>query len=168
MRVVVQRVAEAAVRVEGEVVGEIGPGFMILFCAAAGDTDADAAFLARKIAALRIFTDDAGKMNLSLKDTGGSALVVSQFTLAAQWRNGNRPGVSLAAPPRRGRTPLPSFPRPAGGGGHSGGDRRLRRGDGGLPGQPGAGDDPDGHPRPALKDASSLGHGSHYPSRYLE
>ena len=102
MRVVVQRVAEAAVRVEDEVVGEIGPGFMILFCAEAGDTDADAAFLARKIAALRIFTDDAGKMNLSLKDTGGSALVVSQFTLAAQWRNGNRPGFSLAAPPAEG------------------------------------------------------------------
>ncbi|MBN2752169.1 MAG: D-tyrosyl-tRNA(Tyr) deacylase [Rhodospirillaceae bacterium] len=102
MRVVVQRVAEASVRVDGVIVGEVGQGFLILFCAEAGDADADAAFLARKIAALRIFTDDAGKMNLSLKDVGGGALVVSQFTLAAQWRNGNRPGFSLAAPPDEG------------------------------------------------------------------
>jgi D-tyrosyl-tRNA(Tyr) deacylase len=102
MRAVVQRVGEAAVRVDGDVVGEIGQGFLVLFCAETGDADADAGFLARKIAALRVFTDDAGKMNLSLKDVGGAVLAVSQFTLAAEWRNGNRPGFSRAAPPEEG------------------------------------------------------------------
>jgi len=102
MRVVVQRVAEAAVRVGGAVAGEVGKGFLVLFCAERGDADEDARFLARKVANLRVFTDDAGKMNLSLKDVGGGALVVSQFTLAAQWRNGNRPGFSLAAEPAEG------------------------------------------------------------------
>lgn len=102
MRVVVQRVAEAAVRVDGAVVGQVGKGFLVLFCAEGGDADEDARFLARKVANLRVFTDDADKMNLSLKDVGGGALVVSQFTLAAQWRNGNRPGFSLAAAPAEG------------------------------------------------------------------
>ena len=83
---------------KGELVGEVGPGFLILICAMAGDTEAGAAKLATKIAKLRVFTDDQGKMNLSVRDISGGALVVSQFTLAADLR-GNRPGFSTAAPP---------------------------------------------------------------------
>jgi D-tyrosyl-tRNA(Tyr) deacylase len=98
VRAVLQRVAQAEVRVDGAVVGEIGPGLLILVCAMAGDTEAEAARLAAKVAKLRIFKDDQGKMNLSVRDIGGSALVVSQFTLAADLR-GNRPGFSTAAPP---------------------------------------------------------------------
>ncbi len=102
MRALVQRVAEARVSVDGAVLGEIGPGLMILICAMQGDTTAAADTLAAKIAKLRIFRDDAGKMNLSLRDTGGAALVVSQFTLAADTSRGNRPGFSAAAPPDEG------------------------------------------------------------------
>jgi D-tyrosyl-tRNA(Tyr) deacylase len=102
MRAVVQRVAQAAVRVDGRLTGEIGPGLLILVCAMQGDSEAQADQLAAKIAKLRIFRDDAGKMNLSLRDTGGAALIVSQFTLAADLR-GNRPGFSMAAPPDEGR-----------------------------------------------------------------
>jgi len=102
MRAVVQRVAQAAVRVDGRLTGEIGPGLLILVCAMQGDGEAQADQLAAKIAKLRIFRDDAGKMNLSLRDTGGAALIVSQFTLAADLR-GNRPGFSTAAPPDEGR-----------------------------------------------------------------
>jgi D-aminoacyl-tRNA deacylase len=83
--------------------GEIGPGLLILICAMQGDTVADADRLAAKIARLRIFRDAAGKMNLSLADTGGAALVVSQFTLAADTSRGNRPGFSAAAPPDAGQ-----------------------------------------------------------------
>ena len=83
MRAVVQRVTQAAVRVDGRVVGEIGPGLLILICAMQGDTDVQAARLATKIAKLRIFRDDEGRMNRSVRDTGGAALIVSQFTLAA-------------------------------------------------------------------------------------
>ena len=101
MRAVLQRVAEARVHVDGTLVGETGKGFLILVCAMAGDTDAQAEKLAAKIAKLRVFKDDQGKMNLSVKDIGGSALVVSQFTLAADLR-GNRPGFSTAAPPADG------------------------------------------------------------------
>ena len=103
MRALVQRVREAAVRVEGDVVGEIGPGLMILVCAMAGDTEAQAGALAAKVAKLRIFRDDEGRMNRSLLTTGGAALVVSQFTLAADTSRGNRPGFSDAAPPEEGR-----------------------------------------------------------------
>ncbi|WP_333831188.1 D-aminoacyl-tRNA deacylase [Pararhodobacter sp.] len=103
MRALVQRVSEAAVRVEGAVVGQIGPGLLILVCAMQGDDRARAEALADKITRLRIFRDDAGKMNLSLRDTGGAALVVSQFTLAADTSRGNRPGFSAAAPPDEGR-----------------------------------------------------------------
>lgn len=102
MRALIQRVSEAAVRVDGVVVGQIGPGLLILICAMAGDTDAQAQAVATKIAKLRIFRDDVGKMNLSVKDTGGAALIVSQFTLAADLR-GNRPGFSTAASPNEGR-----------------------------------------------------------------
>ncbi|TCO72993.1 D-aminoacyl-tRNA deacylase [Rhodovulum euryhalinum] len=102
MRALVQRVSEAAVRVDGEVLGQIGPGLMILVCAMANDTEAEAEKLAARIARMRIFRDSAGKMNLSLLDTGGAALVISQFTLAADTSRGNRPGFSAAAPPDRG------------------------------------------------------------------
>lgn len=101
MRAVLQRVAEAQVRVDGELVGEVGKGFLILVCAMTGDTEAQAERLAAKVAKLRVFKDDQGKMNLSVRDVGGGALVVSQFTLAADLR-GNRPGFSTAAAPAEG------------------------------------------------------------------
>ncbi|MCE8418587.1 D-aminoacyl-tRNA deacylase [Rhodovulum sulfidophilum] len=99
MRALVQRVSEAAVRVDGTAIGEIGPGLLVLVCAMAGDTEAEADKLARRIARMRIFRDEAGKMNRALLDTGGAALVVSQFTLAADTASGNRPGFSRAAAP---------------------------------------------------------------------
>jgi D-aminoacyl-tRNA deacylase len=98
MRALIQRVTQASVAVEGAVVGEIGPGLLILICAMQGDTEAEADRLAAKIARLRIFRDAEGRMNLSVRDTGGAALVVSQFTLAADTSRGNRPGFSS---PRR-------------------------------------------------------------------
>jgi D-aminoacyl-tRNA deacylase len=103
MRALLQRVSRASVTVDGQTMGEIGAGLLILFCAMEGDTDAQADALAAKIAKLRIFKDDAGKMNLSLRDTGGAALIVSQFTLAADTSRGNRPGFSYAAKPDEGR-----------------------------------------------------------------
>ncbi len=103
MRVLLQRVREARVTIDGRVTGEIGPGLMILVCAMQGDTEAAADRLATRIAKLRIFRDPEGKMNLSIRDTGGAALVVSQFTLAADTSRGNRPGFSTAAPPDEGR-----------------------------------------------------------------
>lgn len=103
MRALIQRVSEASVTVDGEVIGEIGPGLLILVCAMQGDTDAQADKLAAKIAKLRIFKDEADKMNRSLLDVGGAALVVSQFTLAADTRSGNRPGFSTAAAPEEGK-----------------------------------------------------------------
>lgn len=109
MRALIQRVTEAAVRVDGHVVGEIGPGLLILVCAMDGDDTAKSADLATKVSKLRIFTDEAGKMNRSLLDVGGSALVVSQFTLAADTSRGNRPGFSQAAKPEMGRVLYQSF-----------------------------------------------------------
>lgn len=103
MRALLQRVTEAAVTVEGRAVGRCGPGLMILVCAMRGDTEAGAERLAVRVAKLRIFRDAEGRMNRSLLDTGGSALVVSQFTLAADTARGNRPGFSAAAPPEEGR-----------------------------------------------------------------
>lgn len=102
MRAVLQRVTEARVHVDGTLVGETGKGFLILVCAMGGDTETQAERLAAKVAKLRVFKDDQGKMNLSIKDIGGSALVVSQFTLAADLR-GNRPGFSTAAAPDEGK-----------------------------------------------------------------
>lgn len=102
MKALVQRVTQARVEVAGDVVGQTGPGLLILICAMQGDTDAQAQAMAAKIARLRIFKDDAGKMNRSLLDTMGSALVVSQFTLAADTSSGNRPGFSSAARPAEG------------------------------------------------------------------
>ncbi|MEM8731676.1 MAG: D-aminoacyl-tRNA deacylase [Pseudomonadota bacterium] len=102
MRALLQRVTEARVSVNQAVIGEIGPGLMILVCAMQADTEAEADRLAAKIAKLRIFPDDEGRMNRSILDIRGSALVVSQFTLAADTSRGNRPGFSAAAPPERG------------------------------------------------------------------
>jgi D-aminoacyl-tRNA deacylase len=101
VRAVLQRVTEASVHVDGALVGQTGKGFLILVCAMGDDTGSHAEKLAAKIAKLRVFKDDQGKMNLSVRDIGGSALVVSQFTLAADLR-GNRPGFSSAAPPAEG------------------------------------------------------------------
>jgi D-tyrosyl-tRNA(Tyr) deacylase len=99
VKAVIQRVTGARVSIEGEVVGEIGAGFLILLGVARGDTRSDAETLAAKVAKLRVFEDDAGKMNLSILETGGQALVVSQFTLCADLRKGNRPAFTPAAPP---------------------------------------------------------------------
>ncbi|MGZ9811094.1 D-aminoacyl-tRNA deacylase [Pseudoroseicyclus sp. H15] len=109
MRALVQRVTGAEVAVGGEVIGRCGAGLMILVCAMAGDDDAKPGKLAAKAAKLRIFADEAGKMNRSLKDVGGAALVISQFTLAADTRTGNRPGFSTAAPPAEGERLYEAF-----------------------------------------------------------
>jgi D-tyrosyl-tRNA(Tyr) deacylase len=103
MRALIQRVTRAAVSVNGQQIGQCGPGLMILICAMQGDTEAQADQMAAKIAKLRIFKDDEGRMNRSILDAGGSALVVSQFTLAADTSRGNRPGFSAAAAPEDGR-----------------------------------------------------------------
>lgn len=103
MRALIQRVSEASVTVDGETIGAIGPGLLVLVCAMNGDTPAQAEQLAAKISKLRIFKDENGKMNRSVLDTGGSVLVVSQFTLAADTRSGNRPGFSNAAAPELGK-----------------------------------------------------------------
>ena len=107
MRAVVQRVTSARVTVAGEVIGEIGPGLLVFLGVAQGDTESDGEWLAQKIAALRIFEDDAGKMNRSLRDLVGAqsccalppALVVSQFTLLASTAKGTRPSFNAAAAP---------------------------------------------------------------------
>jgi D-tyrosyl-tRNA(Tyr) deacylase len=99
MRAVVQRVAEAAVTVEGRRVGAIGPGLLVLLGVGREDKEEDADALAEKVVHLRIFEDEQGQMNRSVLDTGGSVLVVSQFTLYGDARRGRRPGFSAAAPP---------------------------------------------------------------------
>ncbi len=99
MKAVIQRVKQASVSVGGEVVGKCGKGYLILLGVAEGDTREDAELLARKIVALRIFSDEAGKMNLSLRDIGGEVLVISQFTLLANYRHGNRPDFLASAKP---------------------------------------------------------------------
>ena len=99
MRVLLQRVKEAAVRVDGEVVGEIGPGLLLLVGIHGTDTDAELEWMANKCVALRIFEDDAGKMNRSVHDVDGGCLVVSQFTLYGDARKGNRPSFIAAGPP---------------------------------------------------------------------
>jgi D-aminoacyl-tRNA deacylase len=101
VRALIQRVREAEVRIDGQLHAGIGAGLLVLVCAMQGDGETQAVKLAQKIARLRIFRDDAGKMNLSVTDRGGSVLVVSQFTLAADLR-GNRPGFSTAAAPAAG------------------------------------------------------------------
>ncbi len=103
MITVLQRVSEACVRVDGEVIGQIGQGLLVLLCAEQGDTEALADKLLAKILKLRIFSDEAGKMNRSVQDVGGGLLVVSQFTLAADVAGGNRPSFTRAAAPDEGR-----------------------------------------------------------------
>ena len=104
MRVVIQRVSKAKVEVEGGTVGRIGPGLVVLVAVRAGDGDRDLAFIRKKILQLRVFPDDAGKMNRSLVETGHSILLVSQFTLYGDCRKGNRPSFSRAAPPNAARS----------------------------------------------------------------
>lgn len=99
MRAVIQRAARAEVAVDGRVIGRIGPGLVILLGVGQHDTEADAEFLASKIVGLRIFSDDEGKMNRSLLETGGGALIISQFTLWGDCRKGRRPSFVQAAPP---------------------------------------------------------------------
>ena len=108
MRAILQRVSKASVTVEGQVISSIGPGLLILLGVGHGDGEEQAAFLADKIANLRIFEDEAGKTNLSVLDVKGEAIVVSQFTLYASTRKGNRPSWSRAA---RGEVSQPLFER---------------------------------------------------------
>jgi len=103
MRAVVQRVSQASVTVEGRTVGAIGPGLLVLLGVSQTDAEADADYLAEKIAGLRIFEDAEGKMNLSVADSGGAVLAVSQFTLYGDVRRGKRPSFDVAAGPERAR-----------------------------------------------------------------
>ncbi len=98
-----QRVRQAHVEVDGQVVGQIGAGLLVLVCAERGDSEAEADRLLAKLLKLRIFSDAAGKMNRSVQDTGGGLLLVSQFTLAADTTGGNRPSFTQAAAPEEGR-----------------------------------------------------------------
>ena len=114
MIAVLQRVSSARVDVEGRMVGEIGPGLLVLVCAEQGDTEAEGEKLLSKILKLRIFSDAQGKMNLSVQDmdgagTAGGLLIVSQFTLAADVRGGNRPSFTQAAAPAEGRRLYEAF-----------------------------------------------------------
>ena len=99
MRAVIQRVSSASVAVDGEIVGACERGYLILLGVAKGDTEVDAELLCKKIAALRIFRDENDKMNLSIRDIDGEALVISQFTLLANYRHGNRPDFLASAKP---------------------------------------------------------------------
>jgi D-aminoacyl-tRNA deacylase len=101
VRAVVSRVAWARVVADGELTGEVGPGLLVLVGVTHGDTEADAGWLAAKVAALRVFDDDQGTMNRSLREVGGGALVVSQFTLYGDARRGRRPSYIAAAPPEQ-------------------------------------------------------------------
>ena len=103
MITVLQRVSQASVQVDGAVIGQIGHGLLVLLCAEQGDTDALADKLLAKVLKLRIFADEAGKMNRSVQDVAGGLLVVSQFTLAAEVAGGNRPSFTQAARPDEGR-----------------------------------------------------------------
>lgn len=109
MRVVAQRVSEARVRVDEITVGEIGPGLLLFVGAGEGDSDAEVRWMADKCAHLRIFEDDEGRFNLSLLDTGGSALVVSQFTLYGDCRKGRRPSFSGALDPEAAEVLVDAF-----------------------------------------------------------
>lgn len=109
MIALLQRVSEARVEVDGEVVGAIGAGLLVLFCAEPNDTEALAQKMLSKILKLRIFGDEQGKMNLSVQDVSGGLLLVSQFTLAADTRGGNRPGFTGAAPPALGEALFDHF-----------------------------------------------------------
>jgi len=99
MKLLLQRVTHASVEIDGETVASVGVGFLVLVGCRTGDTVADADYLADRMVALRVFCDEEGRMNRSLADIGGEALLVSQFTLYADTRKGNRPGFSLAGDP---------------------------------------------------------------------
>lgn len=99
MLVLIQRVTEASVHVDGEAVGQIGAGLLALVGMEPGDTEAQLQRMAERLLGYRVFADETGRMNRSLRDTGGGLLLVSQFTLAADTRSGTRPGFSTAAPP---------------------------------------------------------------------
>lgn len=101
MRLVIQRVSEASVKVDGTVIGQIGKGFLVLWGAKNGDTEKEADYLAAKLCKLRVFEDEQGKMNLGLKDVGGELLIISQFTLYAGCRKGNRPNFMEAMGPEQ-------------------------------------------------------------------
>ena len=109
MRALIQRVSEANVTVDGKVVGSVGNGLLVLICAMDGDGDAEVQKMANKIAKLRIFRDEQDRMNRAILDVGGEALVVSQFTLAADTSRGNRPGFSSAAAPTEGEKLYQTF-----------------------------------------------------------
>ena len=126
MTAVLQRVDRAACTVEGEVTGETGKGLLVLLGVAAGDTVADAAALAAKVARCRIFCDESGKMQRSVLDISGGALVISNFTLLADYAHGNRPSYFGAA--ARGRGTVPFFCGDVGAGGRAHGNRALWRG----------------------------------------
>ena len=111
MIAVLQRVASADVTVAGRSVAGIDGGLLVLLCVEVGDTDQDSRYFARKIARMRIFEDDEGRMNRSVLDVGGAVLAVSQFTLAADWRRGNRPSFSGAASPEAGKWLFEQFRR---------------------------------------------------------
>ncbi|WP_038210632.1 D-aminoacyl-tRNA deacylase [Xenophilus azovorans] len=109
MKALLQRVSEARVEIAGECAGRIGRGLLVLVCAERGDDEAVGERLLAKILKLRIFSDDAGKMNRSVQDVGGGLLIVSQFTLAADASGGNRPSFTQAAPPDEGRRLYDAF-----------------------------------------------------------
>ena len=113
MIALLQRVARARVEIDGEVVGQIGPGLLVLLCAEPDDSEAVGEKMLAKILKLRIFGDAAGKMNLSVQDIAGGLLIVSQFTLAADTKSGNRPGFTAAAPPVLGEFLYDAFVRAA-------------------------------------------------------
>ncbi|MCH2213339.1 MAG: D-aminoacyl-tRNA deacylase [Fuerstiella sp.] len=109
MRAVIQRVSQAVVTVDGDVIGRIGTGFVVLLGVATDDTQEDVIWLAGKVGGLRVFKDDAARMNLTLQDVNGAVLVVSQFTLLGDCRKGRRPGFVNAAPPEKAASLYQSF-----------------------------------------------------------
>jgi D-tyrosyl-tRNA(Tyr) deacylase len=109
MKALLQRVSSARVEIDGRSVGEIGNGLLVFLCAVKGDTDRDLEYIVKKVSKLRIFGDENGKMNLSIMDVKGRVLVVSQFTLAASTRKGNRPSFDTAESPERARALCDTF-----------------------------------------------------------